>query len=285
MRNFFRAVGAAIWYFFIYFIMQIGVTLIFLLVFAARLGFGKALSGQAPDLDSIQQSISGFLTYNMNLILLVSGLMTVLTLVLVFRSRKKSFLRETGFSKVRLVSLWPLIPLGLALNIMISSAIELLPIPQEVLESYERMAGLVTGGSIIVQVINAAIVTPAVEEIIFRGLIFTRLKKGMPAVIAVLISAAVFGLMHGHVVWMSYGFIIGLLLVLVFLKYRSLAAPILLHISFNASSFLLERLNIEGELIYAILLALSAALAISIFVFIMTVKPSASEKNDLNKPD
>lgn len=271
-----RSIGSAIWYFFIYFVMQLGVSLIFVLVYFMKMGFGAGLNGMLPDFSDIERLMADFLGYNTNFMLLVSGLLTVLTLILVFHARKKSFLAETGFAKVKIASLWPLIPAGLVLNILTSSVIGMLPIPEEVLESYEQMSSLVTGGSMLLQLANVAVVTPVVEEIIFRGLVFSRLRKGMHPIFAAVLSAALFGLLHGHIVWMTYGFVLGLILTAVYLKYRSLIAPILLHICFNASSFLLERLSPEGELYTMILFGLSAALtaALAVLIALMRTAPA-----------
>jgi 1-acyl-sn-glycerol-3-phosphate acyltransferase len=93
----------------------------------------------------------------------------------------------------------------------------------------------------------------------------------MPALIAAVLSAALFGVMHGQIIWMGYGFVVGLLFIAAFLKYRSLIAPILLHISFNASSFLLQALS-PGETYSTILFILSAALTLALAVFIAIVR-------------
>jgi membrane protease YdiL (CAAX protease family) len=251
--------------------MQIGISLIFIVVYALQLGFGAGLKGTVPDISDIERLLSDFLYLNSNFMLLISGLLTILTLILVFHARRKSFLAETGFAKVRIASLWPLIPMGLVLNILISSVIGMLPIPEEVLEGYEEASKLVTSGSFLLQIVNVAAVTPVVEEIIFRGLIFSRLKKGMPALIAALLSAALFGVLHGQIIWAGYGFVIGLLFIAAFLKYRSLIAPILLHISFNASSFLLQWLS-PDESYSTILFILSAALTLALAVYIALVR-------------
>jgi membrane protease YdiL (CAAX protease family) len=251
--------------------MQIGISLIFIVVYALQLGFGAGLKGTVPDISDIERLLSDFLYLNSNFMLLISGLLTILTLILVFHARRKSFLAETGFAKVRIASLWPLIPMGLVLNILISSVIGMLPIPKEVLEGYEEASKLVTSGSLPLQILNVAVVTPVVEEIIFRGLIFSRLKKGMPALIAALLSAALFGVLHGQIIWAGYGFVIGLLFIAAFLKYRSLIAPILLHISFNASSFLLQWLS-PDESYSMILFILSAALTLALAVYIAFVR-------------
>ena len=43
------------------------------------------------------------------------------------------------------------------------------------------------------------VVAPVVEETIFRGYLFGKLKKHMPVIVAVLITSAVFGIAHGQI--------------------------------------------------------------------------------------
>ena len=48
------------------------------------------------------------------------------------------------------------------------------------MENVEREdADFLYGGPIVFEFINIAVFTPLMEEIVFRGLIFTRLRRGM----------------------------------------------------------------------------------------------------------
>ncbi len=85
--------------------------------------------------------------------------------------------------------------------------------------------------------LSVAIFAPLVEELIFRGLVLSRLRKAMPAWLAVLLQGLVFGFVHGQLVWIVYATLFGLLLGYVRLRADSLKASILLHMGFNLSSF------------------------------------------------
>ena len=72
-------------------------------------------------------------------------------------------------------------------------------------------------------------VLPAVcEEILFRGLIFTGLKK-ISTVVGVFGSAFLFMIMHGSPDQTVHQFILGIVLALAFLVANNLWVPILMH--------------------------------------------------------
>ena len=90
-------------------------------------------------------------------------------------------------------------------------------------------------------ILLAVIMAPVFEEIIFRGIIQKGLiNKGLKPKKAIVISAVVFGLVHGNP-WQFVGAVLlGSVLGLVYYKTKSLLLPILLH-AFNnlCSSFLI----------------------------------------------
>ena len=62
----------------------------------------------------------------------------------------------------------------------------------------------------------------------------TRLSKAMPGWMAVLLSAATFGICHGHPVWFGYTFVLGAFFGFVDLRTGSIWPSILAHLTFNA---------------------------------------------------
>ena len=90
-------------------------------------------------------------------------------------------------------------------------------------------------------ILLAVVMAPLFEEIVFRGIIMKGLiNKGMKPITAIIISAVVFGVVHGNP-WQFVGAVfLGSVLGLVYYKTKSLLLPILLH-AFNnlCSSFLI----------------------------------------------
>ncbi len=106
----------------------------------------------------------------------------------------------------------------------------------------------------IMAVLSALLLAPVGEELFFRGILQTALKKAIPPQsgsmrhrwLAILITAALFGLMHYNVPQhvpplIVFGFILGFL----YERSGSLYVPILVHILFNAKSLLWYKVQME----------------------------------------
>ena len=128
---------------------------------------------------------------------------------------------------------------------------------------------LLSGGNPVIQFLNVAIMTPFIEEMIFRGLIFTRLSRGMRQGTAILLSALFFGMAHGHVVGFIYATLLGVIFAFLMKKHRdSILAPFLCHMGFNGTSFLITLLPDNTLLILAVyLIGIAAALLLGYFLF------------------
>lgn len=83
-------------------------------------------------------------------------------------------------------------------------------------------------GSYIIYTLFICVVPAVCEEILFRGLIFTGLKK-ISATVGVLGSAFLFMIMHGSPDQTVHQFILGVILALAFLITNNLWVPILIH--------------------------------------------------------
>lgn len=81
-------------------------------------------------------------------------------------------------------------------------------------------------------VLLAAVIAPAVEEVVFRGLLFSRLSARWSILKAVLVSSLLFGLLHIDGFFGSALF--GACMCLVYYHSRNLWLPIGLHIANNA---------------------------------------------------
>jgi membrane protease YdiL (CAAX protease family) len=79
-----------------------------------------------------------------------------------------------------------------------------------------------------------AVVAPFVEEIAFRGVLFSSLRESWREPSAILVSSALFGVIHLDPLAMIPTAIVGLMLARVFLATRSLWVSILAHSTYNA---------------------------------------------------
>jgi membrane protease YdiL (CAAX protease family) len=83
------------------------------------------------------------------------------------------------------------------------------------------------------------IVAPVYEEILLRGLIFKELLHTVKPGMAIAIQALLFGLIHGNMLQFIYAFPMGMFLGYALLKFRSIWAPILVHLAWNSASLIM----------------------------------------------
>ena len=136
---------------------------------------------------------------------------------------------------------WPYVVrcyLALFLNLFIS----LLQLAQNS-ASYQKVAGAQYGISLPLGLLVYGLVMPCTEELLFRGVIYNRIKKYFPRVLAMLLSGLVFGCYHGNPVQILYASLMGLAMALVYESYGRISAPILFHISANAVVYTCSKLG------------------------------------------
>lgn len=128
----------------------------------------------------------------------------------------------------------PMVLWGLV--VMLASGVVLEPLlvlfPTEAYQSVTDTIGL--GGWAI---LSTVVLAPILEEVLFRGLVLESCRERFGRGAAVLISALLFGLVHGVPVQMVNAFVIGLILGYVYISTRSLLATILLHAINNGLSY------------------------------------------------
>ena len=207
------------------------------------------------------------MNYSMHLTL-VSGVLAALTFIIIAKARRRKFLDDLGVKKLPANLIPVLILLGASLNIFVSLALNLIPFPQEWIDSYTESASQLSNGGLIVSTIVTVITAPIVEEMTFRGYMYKGLKTGMPMFAAMLISSWVFGLVHGEVIWVIYASLLGLVFTWTTEKCGSLLASMIVHMTFNLFGVLTQYVGEMSEWAFWLLLVSSAIAALAAVVFI-----------------
>lgn len=99
----------------------------------------------------------------------------------------------------------------------------------------------------ILQILSVGIVLPIAEELVFRGMVYRRLREACAVRESILFSALLFAVFHGDVVQGIYAFALGLLMAWVYERYAALTAPVVFHIGANLCSVLLTGLAGQYE--------------------------------------
>lgn len=93
--------------------------------------------------------------------------------------------------------------------------------------------------SFFMQLIGPGLMVPIAEELIFRGLVYARMRTKLQTGEAVFFSALLFALYHGNALQMIYAFPMAIVLALIYESEEKLAYPILFHMGANLAAILL----------------------------------------------
>ncbi len=216
------------------------------------------------------------------LISIFSALLLILVYLLFYKLRGKHFTKEISLAKISPSAGGISFALGACTQIIVVVAISLLailfPAIQEANAANSEYYTLVFGGgSFIMEVICIGIITPILEEIVFRGLIYTRLRRAMPVIAAQILSALIFGAAHMNWMQFVYASLIGFLMALLFEKYQSILPSMLFHIAFNCFSYV--AMLIQSDMLAYSLFFISIAIFLFGMYFIFRKESDEAEIN------
>jgi len=215
------------------------------------------------------------ITEHLHIIMILSVLLTVLILFLSFHLRRKNPLAEMHIAPVPVKTCILALLFGGALQVAVAMILSLIPLPQDLIESYSQNSEMLTGGPIALQIVNVVLLTPVLEELIFRGLVFTRLSRGMRTGWAIALSAVIFGWAHGHIISFVYAGLLGVILVLLMRRHNnSVLAPIFCHMGFNGTSYLLSGIE---EITLPVIALFFLCLAAAVLLGYVLLRPAQAD--------
>lgn len=106
------------------------------------------------------------------------------------------------------------------------------------LESYQSVAKDQYAVPLLVGILLYGIVSPLAEEVVFRGILFNRMRKDFPPGMAILLSGVLFGLYHGNMVQGIYGTLMGVLMAYLYERMGRFEIPCLFHMTANLTVYL-----------------------------------------------
>lgn len=105
-------------------------------------------------------------------------------------------------------------------------------------ESYQSVAKDQYAVPLLVGILLYGIVSPLAEEVVFRGILFNRMRKDFPPGMAILLSGVLFGLYHGNMVQGIYGTLMGVLMAYLYERMGRFEIPCLFHMTANLTVYL-----------------------------------------------
>ncbi len=122
---------------------------------------------------------------------------------------------------------WFVLPLGTVFNIFTMFFVD-----NRATEIFQSLSG----AGLILTVLFVAVIAPICEELTFRGIIFTGLRRSGSAMQAIFISAALFGLFHMNINQALYAFAIGVFFAALREVTGSVIPSMICHIMTNGGS-------------------------------------------------
>lgn len=88
--------------------------------------------------------------------------------------------------------------------------------------------------SLALEILGSALITPFLEEMLHRGVVYNRLRRRGSMWSAIILSSLIFAILHFNIVQFIYAFLLGIVLAIFMEKTKSLYAPVLAHVIANA---------------------------------------------------
>lgn len=109
----------------------------------------------------------------------------------------------------------------------------------------ESMTRITEGKSLFMMIFWMGIVAPAAEEMIFRWLIYLRLRDWLKMPVAAVISGLIFGIYHGNIVQGIYASILGTAFAWILEMSGNIYSSMLLHMGANIWSLIVTEYALE----------------------------------------
>jgi len=134
--------------------------------------------------------------------------------------------------------------------------------------AFEKVDSLISEPGLPVQILCACVAAPAAEELLFRGILFRRIKDGFGPLIGITVSAVAFGCFHGNLTQGIYAGILGFFFAWAYWKTNAFLLPVLMHAGSNLANILLSETGpgqALGDSDAGVLLLLGAGAVLWIF--------------------
>lgn len=118
------------------------------------------------------------------------------------------------------------------ISISLNNIISMTPLVTASLGYQEANANFY-GSTLVLELISSALMTPILEELVFRGILFTRLKIMLPKIPAIVVSALIFAAVHFNIVQFIYAFLLGIVLAILMDQADHVYPAIIGHITAN----------------------------------------------------
>ncbi|GEM_PF-5845764 len=198
------------------------------------------------DPEPVARAADEFVRANLVPLTAVSEVLALVLFWLAFWFLGGSLLRQCQFRPRPARDLWMAAGLGIGISLMLSGVLNLFNVHRFFPEHAEMMQALIDQPSLPVALFAVGLFGPLFEEIMYRGIIFNRMRTAFSLPVALLLHAAVFGAFHGNFLQGTYAFFTSIPIALTYVWTGSLWVPVSIHAGWNTTSVLMGRLPGPG---------------------------------------
>ena len=115
--------------------------------------------------------------------------------------------------------------------------------------------------ALFIRIILSCIIGPFIEELLYRGLLYKFLSKKFNIIISAVLTTIVFSISHFSIIQALFALLIGIILIIFYIKEKNLTVTFLIHSGCNIGSLFVVLINtnifnIIGYILISIILAI-----------------------------
>ncbi len=160
-----------------------------------------------------------------------------------YKPTQEAFSGKPHISKELGINIIYIVVITLLISLALNNIISMTPLVQ-MSGGYAQANENFYGSTLMLELIGSAILSPIMEELVFRGIVFGNFRKITSTGTAIFLSAFLFGLVHFNMVQFIYAFLLGIVLALFMYKSGHMYAAMVGHITANAFAVLRTECNI-----------------------------------------
>lgn len=217
----------------------------------------KVLDSTTRGIEITTDMATSYFSDNSNIIGLVGISANILFIWFMFYAKQVKFNSYIRFKKIDSKLIVRLVCYSLVLQQVSIWANEIVHLFVPLDEYMEEMLTATTSDNLMFTLFVVGILAPLVEEIFFRGIIFTKLKNKIDLKLAILIQAILFSFIHLNPAQYFSCLLLGILAACYYEKCDSMIAPIILHVSFNSIAVIATDMPDNFNIVYYLMLVIS----------------------------
>ena len=233
MKNVMRQIGRATGFFAIYFGSQIAAMMVVSII-CGLVAASRYNSDMVTSLEETALEGQRLYAQNMGIALILSAVLALVIFLIIFLARKVNPLEQVDLRKLSPKAVGLSVLGGLSAMLFFNFILDFIPFSEGMLEMLNDTINMFSDFPLWQAIVGNALLIPFLEEVVFRGLIFGRLRRAMPAIVAAIITSIVFGLMHGHPILMVWAFFFSMLLCYARVNTDSILPGIIIHVIVNS---------------------------------------------------